>query len=344
MRIGLNPNKDQPLSKAEFWHQIIVPVYIPNQEGYFKDSLAILENCLSSVHKTTHSSTFISVINNGSCKEVTSFLEDLRNKNKIHELISTSNIGKLNAIYKGLVGHDFPFITIADADTLFLTRWQQETMSVFKNYPKAGTVGIVPQFNMFSNYCTNVIFDNFFNPKMKFYKVGQPEEMRKFYQSLGWKMKSDHYYLNSILGLEKNGIKACVGSGHFVATYRKEVFTEIKKYIPSKMGNNSEKLLDRAPMKAGLWKLTTFNNYAYHMGNVFEPWMLKNKLYECDNYNLELNDNFFNKKSLETASFNKFMKNKLFKKLLRISVLNRWFLAYKGLKKDALKQYPKIYY
>ena len=42
MRIGFNPNKDKPKSTSHYFHQVIIPVYIPNQEGCFKDSFAIL--------------------------------------------------------------------------------------------------------------------------------------------------------------------------------------------------------------------------------------------------------------------------------------------------------------
>ena len=38
MRVGFNPNKDKVLSKSDYNHQVIVPVYIPHQNDYFKDS------------------------------------------------------------------------------------------------------------------------------------------------------------------------------------------------------------------------------------------------------------------------------------------------------------------
>jgi len=42
MRIGFNPHKDKIQEVSEYVHQVIIPVYIPNQEGYFKDSLIFL--------------------------------------------------------------------------------------------------------------------------------------------------------------------------------------------------------------------------------------------------------------------------------------------------------------
>ena len=49
MRVGLNPNRDKLLPISDYLHQIIIPVYIPNQEDYFKDSLKILKLCLASL-------------------------------------------------------------------------------------------------------------------------------------------------------------------------------------------------------------------------------------------------------------------------------------------------------
>lgn len=340
MRIGFNPNKDKILIESSYKHQIIIPVFIPNQDGYFKDSYLIFKKCLQSILETVDLKiTYISIVNNGSCDDVENYLSVLKEENKIQELINTSNIGKLNAIYKGLVGHDFDLVTIADADTMFLSGWQQETIKVFNTFPKAGTVGIVPQFNMYSNFCTNVIFDNFFNKDMRFFKVEEPREMQKFYHSIGWNMKEDHHYLKYILGIEKEGTTACIGSSHFVATYRKEVFNEIKKYVPAKMGSNSERLLDVAALNKDLWKLTTFKNYAYHMGNVYEEWMDEVKFYQTKK-KLE-----YKKLQLNQPSKLAFLiKNKFFKKIMRIKLINDCYFKYKGLPKNVLAKYGKTYY
>jgi hypothetical protein len=124
MRIGFNPNKDKIQESSEFFHQVIVPVYIPNQEGYFKDSFAILRYSLQSLFKTCHTKTYFTIVNNGSCDSVVDYLNALHHENKIQELIHTTNIGKLNAILKGITGQQFPIITITDADVLFLNDWQ----------------------------------------------------------------------------------------------------------------------------------------------------------------------------------------------------------------------------
>ena len=70
MRIGYNPLRNELHKPSDFKHQVIIPVYLPNAEGYFKDGLRILDYCLQSLFKTAHSKTFITIINNGSTAEV----------------------------------------------------------------------------------------------------------------------------------------------------------------------------------------------------------------------------------------------------------------------------------
>src|SRR5690554_4030357 len=149
MRVGTNPNKINDIITSDYLHQVIIPVYIPNQEGYFKDAFEIFKLCLESLFKTSHSKTFFTVVNNGSCDEVKEFIDQLMLKGKVHEIIHTSNIGKINAVFKGIMGHSFDYVTITDADVLFLNNWQQKTNEVFINFPNSGVVGIVPLIEMY---------------------------------------------------------------------------------------------------------------------------------------------------------------------------------------------------
>ena len=273
MRIGYNPHKDQVLEKSEFTHQVVMPVYIPNQEGYFKDSLSILKLALESLFKTTHNKTFFSIINNGSCETVKTYLDALHKKGSIQELMHTTNIGKLNAVLKGLAGNNIELVTITDADVLFTSGWQLETAKVFNTFPKVGVVGIVPQFNMFKSHCGNVIYDNLFNSKLKFLPVKSPKALALFYKSIGWDETYNKDFLKYSLGLENKDTAVLLGSGHFVATYKKQQFETVKSYLGYKMGGGSESYLDLAALDYDYWRVTTYDNYAFHMGNVLEDWM-----------------------------------------------------------------------
>jgi hypothetical protein len=338
MRKGYNPHKDKKQEEASYLHQIIIPVYIPNEKGYFKDTFKILELCLQSLFKTVHSKTFITVVNNGSNTKVVNYLNDLYIKEHIHELIHTSNIGKLNAILKGLAGNNIELVTIADADVLFLNDWQSETVNVFNSYSKAGVVGLVPQFKLFESNCGNVLFENFFSKKMKFSKVKNKKALIYFYESIGWDKNYNQDYLKQQLTISSNNCTAIVGSGHFVATYKKEVFDEIVTYIGYKMGGNSESYLDKAPLYKGLWRLTTQDNFAYHMGNVVEPWMddVLKKIKNNPNTLLKLENT---KTSKKISKFHYFIKNRLFTKLFSYKIVKQLFYRYKKLPKEMISNY-----
>ncbi|MGZ0017452.1 glycosyltransferase family A protein [Yeosuana sp. AK3] len=336
MRIGFNPNKDQPTGKSIYVHQIVFPVYIPNQEDYFKDSLKILKLCIESLIKTVHNRTFITIVNNGSCQEVKEYLEALFNNDDIHELIHTENIGKLNAIIKGLVGNDIELVTISDADVLFLPNWQQETINVFNNVPKAGVVGVVPQFKMYEAHCGNVIFDNILNNKMSFLYVKNPLALERFYESIGWDKSYNKDYLKYNLGLKVSpSLNVLIGSGHFVATYKKEIFNEITSFIGYKLGGISETYLDKTSIKKGYWRLTTQENFAYHMGNTYEEWM------EISSNKEKNDDVIFSNFSINRKSgmIGYYLKNRIFIKFISIPFLYWLFLKCKGLPKHMIKGY-----
>lgn len=337
MRIGYHPNKDLELEASNFTHQVIIPVFIPNFDDYYKDSLTVLELCLSSLIRTSHSQTLITVVNNGSCEKVIDFLNGLFSQNKIHEIYHTQNVGKLNAILKGLVGSNIELVTISDSDVLFLDNWQSETLKVFNSFPKAGVVGIVPQFRTFEYMCGNSLLQNIFSKKMQFSKVKNLEGIKNFYKSIGWEEKYNSNYLKQILTIKDNNTTAVVGSGHFVATYRREIFNEIKTYSDYKLGGDSERYLDISLLSFGLWRLTTYDNFAYHMGNTSENWM--KPVVESLKGNSERID-LTNRQPLKRQNaIVYYVYNELFVKLLKKKSFKKWFYKIKKLPKEMITNY-----
>jgi hypothetical protein len=338
MRVGFNPYKDMPNERSSYTHQIVIPVYIPNQEGYFKDSFKILKLCIESVLKTVHNKTFITIVNNGSCTEVRDYLDELFTCKKIHEVIHTDNIGKLNAILKGLSGNNIELVTIADSDVMFLENWQSETVKVYNNFPKAGVVGIVPQFRNFSHLCGNIIFENFFSNKLKFTPVKNPEALKKFNASIGANDLYNKAYLRWNLTIEKDTFQAIVGSGHFVATYKRALFSHLKTYLTFKLGGDSERYLDELPLKKGLWRMTSNDNYAYHMGNTYEEWM-QETLDEMAANDIKQEFLLAYPEIRNSKKIDYFIKNRLFIKLFNKKRIRRFFYKIKGLPKHEINSY-----
>ncbi len=336
MRIGDNPNKNIDLEKSAYNHQIIVPVYIPNEEDYFKDALKILKICLNSLFNTVSDTTFISVVNNGCCENVVAYLNTLFLEKKIKELIHTDSIGKINAVLKGLNGNNIELVTITDADVIFLPDWQSETHKIFTTIPQAGVVGIVPQIKMYKTNCGNVIFDNLWNKNLKFISVKNPDALMHFYKSIGWGTSYNQDYLKVGLGLEYDSLKCFVGSGHFVATYKKDIFEEMVTFIGGKKAAGiGEEYIDRKSLEKGYWRLTTHDNYAYHMGNAYEEWM--DNISENTGAINTSNFNFSNRKKVSAFSY--FIKNRFLARLISKKGTEKIFLKWKKLPNSMIQEY-----
>lgn len=338
MRIGLNPNKNQQIEIGNYFHQVVVPVYIPNQEGYFKESLQLLKYCLESLFKTAHSKTYFTVVNNGSCKAVEDFINELHRNNTIHEVIHTDNIGKLNAILKGISGQNFPLLTITDADVLFVNNWQKATYEVFSAIPKAGVVCPSPSARVVKQHTFNVVLSHFFSKKLKFTPVVNRKAMERFAHSIDNPEFYNQYHLDKYLTFSSNNVKAVIGAGHFVATYKSAIFNQsLQRFTDYTLGGESEEvLLDKPAVDNGYWRLSTEDNYAYHMGNVEEPWM-KTTL---DGLTDESNEFELPKMTTSKASkIANYCKENFFIRIILKPFIWNWFLQYKGLSKEAAKNY-----
>jgi hypothetical protein len=338
MRLGFNPNKDKKIETSEYFHQVIIPIYIPNEGGYFKDSFQILKYCLQSLFKTSHSKTFFTIVNNGSCKEVVAYLNSLHKKGEIHEIIHTSAIGKLNAILKGLVGHQFPLITISDADVLFLNNWQSESYKVFEHFPKAGVVSTTPNSKLLRYLTSNIIVEKGISNQLAFTKVVNPVAMKAFANSIENPSLFNKCHLEKYLTITSDNVKAVIGAGHFVATYRADIFNNLKEKTSNySLGGESEKLiLDKPVVDKGYWRLSTQDNFTYHMGNIMEDWMLETL--ECQTpEELEvLLPNLIKIKKIRIVNY---IKNTIFAKIIYKRFLWKRFLLLKGLSKDESKKY-----
>lgn len=336
MREGFNPNKNIKIEENTFFHQVIIPVYIPYEEKYFKDSLIILKYSLNSLFKTSHKHTFFTIVNNGSCKKVIEYLNDLLINKKIHELIHTNNIGKLNAITKGTSGQNFPIITISDADVLFLNNWQKETYKIFNAFPKTGVVSTTPNSKLLKYNTANIILANLFSKQMRFSKVKDEESMKMFGKSIGNEKLFNKYHLDQYLTINKKYAFAVVGAGHFVGTYNAIVLDKTN-YSNYKMGVSIRNFLDKPIFDKGFWRLSTVNNFTYHMGNTIEPWMgdvVTSLSNETDVFKAPVIES-----RIKSINYVSILMSFMFSKLIYRKNVWHFFLRFKGLTNEASKKY-----
>lgn len=280
MRIGINPEKENNQLQLESYHRVVIPVYIPNlEEDYFKDGLVIFKLSIESLLHTIHSKTRISLIDNSCCEEIQSYLKELYDTRvEIDQLLNSKiNLGKVNAIYSAVKSNLEPLITISDADVMFLPNWQSNVEEILKDFPESGMVSPVPSsLGYRSEFINSTMYYGVFKGEIKFEDVISLDGLVKFQESIGREMY-DKIHLEKFLTLSNSKNSAVIGCGHFVATLRSEVF----KKAPSEVcqhkivGGSESTYFDIPNDEAGFLRLATKDNYAYHLGNSFEPWMTK---------------------------------------------------------------------
>lgn len=340
MRQGENVVRNKKVVLAACSHRVIIPLYIPNEEDYYQDAFKIFKMCLLSVQKTAVSPLKISVVSNGSTVSINERLLKLKQEGHINELIiETETIGKINSILKALRTSQERLITITDADVLFLNNWEKEVLETFKAFPKAGVVSPVPLYRTQLRYTANIWLRYLFSNKLKFLPVKNPEALTLFAKSVGWPGLEPH--LKDVIATlkGKNDTIAVIGNSHFVGTYKREVFQKIPETNSEyKLGGNSEYLYNDLPiLKMGGYKLATYDNYAYHMGNASEEW-IETTYNNLKEESKEFND-FKTLNVLKSSELNYYLSEKVFKKLFVIKGVKKWFYKQKGLTKQQVHNF-----
>ncbi len=335
MRIGQNPRKSTSTVTTDFYHQIVVPVYIPNLENYYAETLQILKICLKSLIASSHSKTFITIVNNGSCQEVSRYLDQLFTEGQIQELIHTANIGKVNAVFKGLTGHSFPLVTISDGDVFFLNGWQKATYAIFEAMPQAGAVCTTPISRNIKYLTSNIFFDCFLSKALRFTDVKDPEAMQQFTASIGKDKFLRQSHLEKYLTITKNGVRAVVGAGHYVCTYRGDIFSNnCFSFSATSMGKAVNRNIDQPVVKKNYWRLSTERNFTHHMGNTLENWMHEISVKETAE---KLPQPKFKKRYATLVGY--WIKTSFFSQIIYIPFVLRKFLWYKGLPRKVANHY-----
>lgn len=258
-------------------HRVVVVVYIPNEEGFYKDSFRVFKACLDSLVTSVNDRCALTIVNNGSHEKVSGLLNAYLQEKKIDTLIShNTNIGKIDALIGAARGAREKYITLTDADILFVKGWQESVEEVFANFPNVGSVSPIPVRNGLF-YGTVHVMRQIVLKRLKFSFSPIPENFEpynSYLESINWKTDPNRDTKWPVV--EKNGIKAVIGSGHQVLTVDRDILFSTVPTNPSLIlvGSKSEMTYVDEPIDmAGKLRLSTYHNFAYHMGNTIETWM-----------------------------------------------------------------------
>ena len=335
MRLGSNPQKQERKITMTTHHRVVVVVYIPNEEGFYKDSFDVFKMCIDSLVSTLNSKAALTIVNNGSHKKVSDFLYNYLEENKIDTLIShNTNIGKIDAMIGAARGAREPYITLTDADILFVDGWQEKVEEVFAKFPNVGSVSPIPvQRSLY--FGTSSVMKQILLGKIKFKLASIPENFvgyNRYMESINWNVEKRDDINWAVV--EKNGVKATVGSGHQVLTIHRDIlFTKTPSNASLTMvGSGSENNYVDFPIdNSGKMRLATYNNYAFHMGNKLENWM---KEVQLNNVKKENYSNLSIDLVKPTRDlFNSSWKNKCFglKKMIIKKMFNLVFMKNKNM-------------
>ncbi|WP_416448160.1 glycosyltransferase family A protein [Leeuwenhoekiella sp. A2] len=274
MRAGVNPEKYKLEKNKKFYHRIIMPVYIPNvEEEYYQNMPLVLKIVLEQLFNTINPLiTSVTLINNNSCqtieKVILSFLSKINKYVKYSE-----NKGKVNAVLTEARGAYEPFITIVDADVILIAGWENAVFSIFRQFPKAGVVAPLPCPGLAFNHNSSVFYEHYLFGKIKYDQILEKKDIQFYLEGLGNPAilnrdnRPYHWYEKQYY-LDNNGIKAIIGAGHFVATYRAQLFKKENNFPELKFKNGYEnEFIDILADKYGYYRLSTITTYAYHLGN-----------------------------------------------------------------------------
>jgi glycosyltransferase involved in cell wall biosynthesis len=268
-RIGHNPAK-----KAMQAHQaanitVAVLVHIPYQQGYYHQSLGVLQVCLDSIISHTEQPFDLMVFDNASCDEVVDYLTKKHQAGEIqYLLLSDKNLGKVgawNMIFNAAPGE---YIVYADSDVYFLPGWLPKHQEVFAAFPQVGTVSGLPLREQ-PKFCKVTLKKVEELPGVEVQK-GRfiPENWIKDHVlSLGKPDELEADLARQDTLVVSSGVKAYVTGAHFQFMIRKET---VKPYLPFEysrpMGPDVAQF-DEAIDGNGYLRLAVSERTVYHIGN-----------------------------------------------------------------------------
>lgn len=270
MRVGQNPAKSVcQLPKPEKVTVAVVS-YIPFLEGYYSQSLDVLEVCLGSLWKNTGMPFDLLVFDNASCPEVRGFLEEKLEQGRIQYLVlSEKNVGvpgAWNFIFRSAPGE---FVAYADSDVYFYPGWLSALLRVFEIFPNVGMLTGMPLLNP-EKFSTSTVSWAEREPLARLER-GRTLSWEDYWRHAGT-LGSDEeqarafYEQNEALLLEYRDQRCYAGAGHFQFVARRAVLEEALP-LPAGRPMGEERLLDIRLNELGYLRLSTPEWWVQHLGN-----------------------------------------------------------------------------
>jgi hypothetical protein len=281
MRVGKNPFKFKTDKFTPAKVGIVSLTYIPFLNGYYEYSLEVLKIHLESLQLTKTEDCNLLVFDNGSCQEVTNFLQAEQQRGAIDWLVlSNHNMSKAGAINWAFSVLDNDYLAYTDSDILFRPGWVEESLAIFSHFDRAGIVAVQPPFFdlLKEELLTleSIRADNRFQveemlPDLLWVEeycrgVGIPEEKRNKYETTP---------LFRVRTQSGEG-EAWIGATHAQFMVSREVGKAILPLpVSGRLMPADAKEINRKPEALGYWQLSTIDSYFFHIGNTLNNLVLE---------------------------------------------------------------------
>lgn len=257
-------------------HRVVVPVHIPELEGYFAGLGEVLELCLESLFLTKRKGQRLTVIANECAPEIVTALAERLERGLLDQLVVYgNNRGKVDALLGILPRCQEDVVTLSDGDVLFRHGWQAAVERVFHTFPECGWVA--PVTALLPRYHTSATLAGAaLGGELRRESAVSRADLLEFAQSIGDPDRFSEDQLKQQIVVQREQRRALVGGGHFVASLRREAAACLPS-TPTGIavsGGSEAAGLDRPIDRAGFWRLSTTRSYALHMGNVVEQRFL----------------------------------------------------------------------
>lgn len=293
MRLGLSPTRKQLTDYRPARVTVCVLVHIPEQIGYFAHRFNVLKLCLQSIVKNTNTAHDLLVFDNGSCPEIVDYLRSLLDQRIVRYLIlSGRNIGKINALNIMFRTAPGEVIAYSDDDILFFPGWLERQVQILDIFPKVGMVSgvAVRQQFRYGNQYLQPYLTEFPDVSIEIGHFIPDDWERAFFASVGQnpdRLLEETRRTYKEIVLRYKGTKVYSTATHFQFVTFKSVILQAlntkqwdKRLMgglgpPSEEGRPttdlSEPGLDERIDRMGYARLSTFEKYVAHIGNVVTP-------------------------------------------------------------------------
>jgi glycosyltransferase involved in cell wall biosynthesis len=280
MRVGRNPAKAGIPAYSPRRLGVALLVYIPDQLGYFANTLEIFKIQVESLYKATPQGFDLLVFDNGSCPPVVQALQELHAARRIDWLVlSRHNMGKAGAwnwIFSSMPNE---LICYADSDVLFRPGWLEASLQILEAFPHAGMVSAQPNFFDVLDGQGTAHQALQGDDRFQFGEIRpQTAVVDEYCFGIGADQElSQRFHSQSLPYLRRvqSGLQAILGASHMQFIIPRQVARQVAPLPASKGLLRTETIsLDRKVDELGYLHLSALENYVFHMGNTFTERLL----------------------------------------------------------------------